>query len=276
MIGTPEEGRREIAEVGDKRESNRIGDPIGEDFDGRQSRHMAGEDFRTQNDARGCVSEQAKSLATFVADNMEVPPPRVQGTVERWIEQGRELALPLHYYEPTVHMANNVKPQANKKQPGGLRNFFTRMMKALEPTAILDSGATGNFNEEGVGTPTGETSSKIVGMQNRQMIRATRQVELPLPKLKPEARRSDELPGLHSTLVSIPLLANNGYVSIFKAGNEGAEVYRKEDAEIVAKGDPVLSGWRDSWNGLWRISMHDAHAPDPLDCAEEHIQLPSY
>ena len=135
------------------------------------------------------------------------------------------------HYGPTQDQANSVQPQCNckvpEKKPEGIRNFITRYIKNLieaMETAIVDSGATGNFSRENVGTPTGETSSKIVGMPNGQPIRAKRRMRLPLPQLAEEARMSDELPQLHSNLVSALSLANNGYISIFKTHNKEQEV----------------------------------------------------
>ena len=81
---------------------------------------MARKDPKTQNDTGGYFSEQENSLATFTAENTGVLPLRVQGTVETWLEQGRDLTLPFHHYEPPKYMVNNINPQANKEQPGGL------------------------------------------------------------------------------------------------------------------------------------------------------------
>ena len=176
----------------------------------------------------------------------------VQELVEDWLTQGKDLTLPIHHYEPPRQQANNVQPQCEcpvpKRKPEGLGNFITRYIKNLVEameTAIVDSGATGNFSKEDVGTPTGEKSSKTVGMPNGQPIRARRKMMLPLPQLKEEARLSDELPQLHSNLVSVPTLANNGYISIFKPYNEGLEIYKAQDVKITAVGEPVLRGWRD-------------------------------
>ena len=82
-------------------------------------------------------------------------------------------------------------------------------------------------------------------MPARHAVKATQQVLLPNVKLKQEARKGDELPGLQSSLISVPILANNGYTTVFKPGQEGVEVYHSADVEILAKGKLVLQGWCD-------------------------------
>ena len=112
----------------------------------------------------------------------------------------------------------------------------------LEPTAIMDSGATGNFNQEDVGEPTGEMSRKIVGMANGRVERATERVLLPVPTLSQAAREGDELPSLKNSLISVPTMANNGYTTIFKPGNEGIKVYHSQDIQVTTKARAVPQG----------------------------------
>ena len=126
-----------------------------------------------------------------------------------------------------------------------------------------------------MGTPTGETSSKIVGMPNGQPIRAKRKMRLPLPQLAEKARMSDELPQLHSNLVSVPTLANNGYISIFRPHNEELEVPKSQDVKIKATSKPVLRGWRDC-SGLWRITLETGTGTEWQDFCVHQIQLPAH
>ena len=162
------------------------------------------------------LGDKIFSLAAFSEDISETTSAtRVQDTVGLWLAQGRDLTLPLHHYEELEAQANNVNPRVKQEKPRGLRNFFTSLAKLLGSTAVADSGATGNFNKKGVGKPTGEASRKVVGMPNGQVERATKQTLLPLPQLTKEARKSDEIPSLQNNLVSVPVLADNGYTTIF-------------------------------------------------------------
>ena len=208
------------------------------------------------------LGDKIFSLAAFSEDISETTAAtRVQDTVGLWLAQGRDLTLPLHHYEELEAQANNVNPRAKQEKPRGLRNFFTSLAKLLGSTAVADSGATGNFNKKGVGEPTGEASRKVVGMPNGQVERATKQTLLPLPQLTKEARKSDEIPSLQNNLVSVPVLADNGYTTIFKPSNEGVEVYKSGDVQIVPKREPVLRGWRGPTR-LWHFPLDEKGVPN--------------
>ncbi len=96
-----------------------------------------------------------------------------------------------------------------------MTRFFNQFATAVQATGILDSGATGNFLKNGVRIPTGKPSGKTVGMPNGSSERATQQVLLPTTKLNKEARSGNELPSLRKNLISVPILADNGYMKVF-------------------------------------------------------------
>ena len=143
----------------------------------------------------------------------------------------------------------------------------------MTPNGILDSGASSTFLQKGVGIPTGHPSTKIVGMPNGHTERASLQVLLPNEKLSYGARKADELPSLrHNSLVSVPTLANNGYTTVFKPGQEGVEVYESKEVKIVASARPVLRGWRDS-SGLWRVPLSSNSSPSPDNIDSGQIDI---
>ena len=76
-------------------------------------------------------------------------------------------------------------------------------------------------------------------MPNGIVERASQQILLPNVKLKESARKGDELPGLKNNLISVPILANNGYTTVSKPGDEGVEVYHSADVNILAKNEPM-------------------------------------
>jgi hypothetical protein len=92
-------------------------------------------------------------------------------------------------------------------------------------TSILDTGATtGTALEEDKEAleDTGMTSSKTFMFPDKQTRKATKTVLLK-HKLCPTAREMNIVPGPHSTLVSVPKLAEAGYTTIFE--HDKATIY---------------------------------------------------
>ena len=147
-------------------------------------------------------------------------------------------------------MPNTVKQKGGKPR-GELRVLVLGAMQSLVPNGVVDSGTMRHFLQKGVGNPTGETSRKVVGMPNGQTKHATQKVMLPMQQLKDEVRKGDELSSLQlNSLVSVPILANHVYTTIFWPEQQGVDVYKSSEVEIIPSGEPVLRGWRDS-SGLW-------------------------
>ncbi len=99
--------------------------------------------------------------------------------------------------------------------------IFGHLANSARATGILDLGATGNFLKKGVSIATGKPSGKIVGMPNGAQEKATQQVLIPTTKLNEEARMGDKLPSLWNNLISVPILAANGYKTVFRPGALG-------------------------------------------------------
>jgi hypothetical protein len=73
-------------------------------------------------------------------------------------------------------------------------------------------------------------------------------------KLCPAAREMNIVPGLHSTLVSIPKLADAGYTTVFS--KKGAAIYDNYTTTITANKPPVLEANRCDHTGLWKLPLH--------------------
>jgi hypothetical protein len=125
-----------------------------------------------------------------------------------------------------------------------LHQLLRSMMLKRLPTAVLDSGATGNFFRRKDGAlPTGKPSSRVVGVPNGEAIRGEEEALLPMTQLQSGAREGDILQGLaHNSLVGVPKLAANGYTTIFYPDGKGVEVYDEQDVVIEAKNAPKLRG----------------------------------
>jgi hypothetical protein len=73
-------------------------------------------------------------------------------------------------------------------------------------------------------------------------------------KLCPSAREMNIVSGLHSTLVSVPKLADAGYTTVFS--KEGAAIYDDHTTTITADKPPILEADRCNLTGLWKLPLH--------------------
>ena len=86
---------------------------------------------------------------------------------------------------------------------------------------ILNTGATSGAapeEDEECFVDTGEACTKIFMVPDKRTNKATKK-KLTKHNLRPAAREMTIVPGLHSTLSSVPKLADTGYTTVFnKAG----------------------------------------------------------
>jgi hypothetical protein len=121
---------------------------------------------------------------------------------------------------------------------------------------ILDTGATSGAapeEDEDAFEDTGKLSKKTFMFPDKRTNKATKKMRLK-HKLCPAAREINIVPGLHSTLVSIPKLADAGYTTVFS--KEGAAIYNDYTTTITADKPPVLEADRCNLTGLWKLPIH--------------------
>ena len=107
-------------------------------------------------------------------------------------------------------------------------------------TRILDTGAT-----PGAGWPedadtfehTGQPSTKVFMLPDKSRVRATYKMLLK-HKLREGAREMNIVPGLHSTLVSVPKIVDKDYIVVFD--KKLAKTYNAKTTTITAMAEPVL------------------------------------
>ena len=138
----------------------------------------------------------------------------IQKTVNEWITT-RLISTPCWYTKRTPHQPPPTMQKGAQKGAHGDGTFFYHFATAVQATGILDSGATGNFLKNGVEIPTEKPSGKTVGIPKGSRERATPQVLLPTTKLNKEARVGGKLSSLRNNLISVPILAANGYTTVF-------------------------------------------------------------
>jgi len=137
---------------------------------------------------------------------------------------------------------------------------------------VIDSGATSHFVQATDNLPYWGKSKKIVKLPDGSTIQATHAVRLPFDTINDEARKAHVLPELKgNSLLSVPVLASNGYTTVFHAGNKGVEIYNPKTVKITTTTGPVLQGWRES-SGLWRMGCYVS--PDSVSDKDkiEHVQ----
>ncbi len=85
-------------------------------------------------------------------------------------------------------------------------------------TGILDTGCTSSAGAEkdvDLFHNTGQPSHKMFMLPDKTKIQGTNTMEFEL-NLRKEASKMNIVPHLHSTLISVPKMANNGYIAVFK------------------------------------------------------------
>jgi hypothetical protein len=97
--------------------------------------------------------------------------------------------------------------------------------RKLRKMGILDTGATYGAapeEDEECFVDTGKASTKTFMFPDKRTNKATKSM-LTKHNLRPAARKMNIVPGLHSTLISVPKLADAGYTTVFSKA--GAMIY---------------------------------------------------
>ncbi len=109
-------------------------------------------------------------------------------------------------------------------------------MKTEEQIRILDTGCTsgaGAQQDIDCFNDTGEPSSKVFMLPNKTKIRATKKMTLQ-HNLRGKAGEMNIIPNLHSTLISVPKMADHDYIAVFD--KKEARIYDGTTTKISANG----------------------------------------
>ncbi len=107
-------------------------------------------------------------------------------------------------------------------------------------TGILDTGTT-----SGAGWPedadaikfTGQPSTNVFMLPDKSRVRATHKMLLK-HKLREGAREMNIVPGLHSTLASVPKILDKDYIVVFD--KKSAKTYNAKTTTITTMAEPIL------------------------------------
>lgn len=121
--------------------------------------------------------------------------------------------------------------------------------------AMLDSGASSHFIENARGTKLTGTSPKQVTIANGSNILATHTSQLPLSQLQTIARQAYVLPSLsRDALLSMRVLANNWYTTIFHPHQTGVTVHDNDSFKLTLLKPALLQGWHEA-SRLWTVPI---------------------
>ena len=137
---------------------------------------------------------------------------------------------------------------------------------------ILDTGATSGAapeEDEEYFEDSGQLSSKTFMLPDRRTHRATKKMLLRHP-LREIAREVNIVPGLHSTLVSVPKLADADYITVFDKTK--AIIYDATTTNVKATEPPVLTAHRCHETGLWKLPLDPNQPTDNINAI---FDLPS-
>ena len=104
---------------------------------------------------------------------------------------------------------------------------------------------------------------KIFHVPGQATNKATKRM-LTKHNLRPAAREMNIVPGLHSTLISVPKLADAGYTTVFSKA--GAMIYDDYTTKISASNPPVLDANRCESTGLWKLPLDDKTKETSITC----------
>jgi hypothetical protein len=101
---------------------------------------------------------------------------------------------------------------------------------------------------------TGPSQIKV-NLPDNSTLQATSTTQLPFQQLSTKVREANIFPGLKKSLLSVDKMAENGYTTMFRPGNEGVTIHKKGTVTITMTKPPVLQGCKRNGANLWTVTM---------------------
>ncbi len=95
-------------------------------------------------------------------------------------------------------------------------------------------------------------SEKVLMLSDRTKIKATNKMQLK-HNLWPEASKMNIVPNLHSTLISVPKMADADYIAVFD--NKEARIYNATTTIVSVTNNLILVTPRCQDTGLWKLDL---------------------
>ncbi len=142
-------------------------------------------------------------------------------------------------------------------QPSKLQNKIAAKWKRKirNRSGILDTGCTlgtGAKHNADCFHDTGLLSEKVFMLPDKTRIRASKKMRLKR-NLRPKASKMIILPNLHSTLISIPKMADADYIAVFD--KKDARIYNAKTTIVSASKDPIHVAPRCQDAKLWKLDL---------------------
>ncbi len=129
---------------------------------------------------------------------------------------------------------------------------------------------------------TGLPSKKVFMLPDTSRIKATKMMQLK-HNLRDRAGKINIVPNLHSTLTSVPKMADHGYIALFNKME--ARIYDGTRNTITTSGEPLILAPRCNVLGLWKMELdldyeilgqeHPNHFITGIDAANAIFDIPN-
>jgi hypothetical protein len=142
-------------------------------------------------------------------------------------------------------------------QPSKLQNKIAAKWKRKlrNRSGILDTGCTsgaGAKHDADCFHNTSLPSKKVFMLPDKTRIRATNKMRLK-HNLRPEASKMNIVPNLHSTLISVPKMADADYIAVFN--KKEAKIYDATTTIVSTSKDPILVPPCCQDTRLWKLNL---------------------
>jgi hypothetical protein len=146
------------------------------------------------------------------------------------------------------------RPKLNKwKQRIELRH--KKRNQKRQQSIIIDLGATLHYMSEDLNLPRTGPSQIKVYLPDNSTLQATSTTQLPFQQLSTKVRKASILLGLKNSFLSVNEMAENGYSTIFRPGNEGVTIHKKGTLTIMMTKPPMLQECKRNRANLQTVMM---------------------
>ncbi len=99
---------------------------------------------------------------------------------------------------------------------------------------------------------TGLPYRRVFMLPDKSKITATKKMQLK-HNLRARASEMNILPNLHTMLISVPKMAEHGYIAVFN--KHEARIYNGTTTKLTASGNPIIVTPQCEDTGLWKMEL---------------------
>ena len=131
-----------------------------------------------------------------------------------------------------------------------------------------------HFVTEDLNLPRTGPSELTVYLPDDSTLKSIGTTQLPFEQLSTQARKANILPGLTKSLISVNKMAESGYTTISRPGDEGVTFHKEGTLTIKTSKPPVLQGCKRKGETLWTVSVQQTTRKKQEEISNIH-NLPS-